>query len=890
INRSDMAVSFQIGDVFNSFEEFEAKLKQYQQENFVVFVKEFCSKVKSLDLTHKNHPVDEKTAAVYPENRRPVITETVKAMAGAKITRKNLRHFISESQGICMLPQDVYNMSRRMNVCDKSDSEGVEELLRVIRDQGGHTKFGMNESGEFEFVLFVTAEMKNDLLRFPDILVMDVTYKVNKYLYPLVNVMCVDAEGGGRPVLHGFIRSESCVSVIACLDFLKSIMSDALCAPSVFFLDKDLSEIAAVRETFPEALVRLCSFHTATAVKRALQKQNLSSQQAAEILTYFKEQRDTRSQEKYEDILNSIRQNAPDETVRYFETNWWSKADIWAAHTRLHLQTLHVTTTNHVESYHSKIKQTLSLHTRLTDCMKTLLDHDADLVRTKDIKTHLHNISHSYNVKHADPQLEKIINSLTSFSGKLVTEQYNLAMTVKYTHTPLASSSDNSFQITGETLTRNTYTLSPSSCDCEFFSNFNLPCRHVFSLRNFLKQPLYSYDLLSNSRFLKTEQVHTDNTPSTPHATDIVSSRRSARTQEGRYRIVSAVTSRLNAVFHVMGENCFNHRMEQLEQFLELVTEDKNFCILEVTGSDNQTDIETLTQPSTSTSNACVSAETVTLLDNPVSETVTVVEIDMSENEFLTQSDQTGFSRTSRSEHSVQTLTNNDRTGLNTTENCPDLTQTNIDMTGRGMTETMTFTCPDLTQTQTDIDMTETLTVSVTDQTETRTAAPPDDCDRPGFSGVKLPKVKVRGRPRKAQAFTRQHKKKVQMTKKGVNSTDTSRDDQQKWTAIDMTDHSTAAVDKDCTVTLSTVSASVSVSPIHDESVCDSCGLNELDKDACMEGKLVWVQCTRCERKYHRQCLSPDMRVANYVCYFCLPGVVREMKSVLDDCFHNSSL
>ena len=50
--------------------------------------------------------------------------------------------------------------------------------------------------------------MKKDLMPFPDIRVMDATYKVNKYLNPHVNVMCVDAEDEGRPVMHGCFVSE----------------------------------------------------------------------------------------------------------------------------------------------------------------------------------------------------------------------------------------------------------------------------------------------------------------------------------------------------------------------------------------------------------------------------------------------------------------------------------------------------------------------------------------------------------------------------------------------------------------------------------------------------------------------------------------------------------
>ena len=762
------------------------------------------------------------TAAVYPENRRAEVTETLKALTTAHVPRKNIRKYIADSQGIDMLPQDVYNLTRKLSVCHGTDSEGVEDVLKGIRDEGGCTKFGVNESGEFQYVLFMTSDMKKDLMRFPDILVMDATYKVNKYLYPLVNVMCVDAEGEGRPVMHGFVVSENRANAGACLNFLKSVMIDASFAPAVFFVDKDLSEIAAVHDIFPEAFVRLCSFHTSTAVKRALKNHGLSSQQLEVMLSLFKEQRDTRSAEKYHEITYKIRQDAPDKTVRYFETNWWNQPDMWAAHTRLHLQTLHLTTTNHVESYHSKIKHTLNPHTRLTDCIKTLLDHDADLVRTKDIKSHLHSISHSYNVRHTDPQLENIINQLTDFSGRLVVEQYRLAKTVSYTHTSFATASSSPtsqshmYKVSSYTAQQNIYTASTSSCNCEFFSSFNLPCRHIFSLRLYLGQTLYTSDLLANSRFLRTEQTDRDRTPNSPHATDILPTRHAAHTQEGRYRIVSAVTKRLNGVFQVMGEACFKHRMEQLEQFLQLVAADKQFCILEVTGS------ETMTPPNT---------DTVPPTD------------------------------------------------LDTTETMP-LTDLN-----------MIDTVP-----PTDLDTTEAVTVGNTDKTETvlQTAVVTTETEN-HFGTVKLPKVKVRGRPRNVQAFTRQGKRRWN-TQQTVRETAPCSDIKRKVLKEDITEDNHVAKTDDMVLTDCETPAAIGCDRVSlnvcesvDATLCYACGKKDVAQDQCEEESVIRVQCKQCPRSFHKCCLSSAIRVKNFVCMFCLPAVIKEMKGVLDDCTHNMS-
>ena len=62
---------------------------------------------------------------------------------------------------------------------------------------------------------------------------------------------------------------------------------------SVFLVDKDFSEIAAIWECFPDMPVSDCAFHASTAVRKALLKRGLSSQYVERILHYFIEQRDT---------------------------------------------------------------------------------------------------------------------------------------------------------------------------------------------------------------------------------------------------------------------------------------------------------------------------------------------------------------------------------------------------------------------------------------------------------------------------------------------------------------------------------------------------------------------------------------------------------------------
>ncbi|GFO17004.1 hypothetical protein PoB_004350900 [Plakobranchus ocellatus] len=82
----------------------------------------------------------------------------------------------------------------------------------------------------------------------------------------------------------------------------------------VFFVDTDFAEIAAIHETFTDAVVRFYSFHASTAVKRAFTSHGLSSQLVYIQMTNLKKQRDTRSHKRFQELCDTMRRDEPVKT------------------------------------------------------------------------------------------------------------------------------------------------------------------------------------------------------------------------------------------------------------------------------------------------------------------------------------------------------------------------------------------------------------------------------------------------------------------------------------------------------------------------------------------------------------------------------------------------
>jgi hypothetical protein len=68
--------------------------------------------------------------------------------------------------------------------------------------------------------------------------------------------MVVDGEGRGIPVLHGFVKNKDMESISFCLQLLLKECDASLI--KCFVVDKDMAEISALNDLFPNVPVSLC--------------------------------------------------------------------------------------------------------------------------------------------------------------------------------------------------------------------------------------------------------------------------------------------------------------------------------------------------------------------------------------------------------------------------------------------------------------------------------------------------------------------------------------------------------------------------------------------------------------------------------------------------------
>ena len=75
--------------------------------------------------------------------------------------------------------------------------------------------------------------------------------------------------GWMKVAVHAFIRHEDKTILGICLNFLVDHYDSS--ETCTIFVDKDLSEVVAIKSSMPQVEISLCHFHMKQAIKRAFQ-------------------------------------------------------------------------------------------------------------------------------------------------------------------------------------------------------------------------------------------------------------------------------------------------------------------------------------------------------------------------------------------------------------------------------------------------------------------------------------------------------------------------------------------------------------------------------------------------------------------------------------------
>ena len=111
-----------------------------------------------------------------------------------------------------------------------------------------------------------TSAMTKSMLKFPEVILMDSTYRCKNRKMPLSLIMVMDGNGRGQIVAHALLKNERQETLKSFLSTFQELNATAIQA-KVFLVEKDFNEMAVLGSLWPESEIFLCLWHVLRAFK-----------------------------------------------------------------------------------------------------------------------------------------------------------------------------------------------------------------------------------------------------------------------------------------------------------------------------------------------------------------------------------------------------------------------------------------------------------------------------------------------------------------------------------------------------------------------------------------------------------------------------------------------
>ncbi|CAG8773346.1 23082_t:CDS:2, partial [Racocetra persica] len=360
--------------------------------------------------------------------------------------------------------KDVYNTL----TCQARDRikglSQVAELLNNLQNKKEYTVTYSVNNNRLHSLFFTISNSLTAFKRYPEIVLMDSTYKTNHFGMPLLLNSGFDAMGSTFLIASGLISNET---------QLKQIAGDATINQiQTILTDKDLAMLSSVRNELSHANYQLCIWH----LEQNLIK-NLTGKLSNRFLAFSKDFKVTMMQntkEMFETSWNHLLIEYP-EVESYMNEQWKPFTYMWAYCFTNKNTNYGIRTTQRSEASNAHLKRLLG-----------------------------------YTIP-----LPELINALDKLSYQQLQQQYNLAKIKNYS----IKKQDNLFKVYYENNHKHTVHQTDTIlvCSCDYTIQFSLPCRHIIALY-IVNQKKISIDYIgerwivdTNDRVQFRQQIITSN-------------------------------------------------------------------------------------------------------------------------------------------------------------------------------------------------------------------------------------------------------------------------------------------------------------------------------------------------------------------------------------------
>ena len=318
---------------------------------------------------------------------------------------------------------------------------------------------------------------------YPELLMIDATYKLNDLQMPLYVLMIVDGNGESEIIALWLTQCEDKETLRALMNELKK--NENWSSIECIMSDKDMTERDVLIEHLPNAKLLICLFHTLRSMRREISSEKLGISQAERMmcLEILNKMAYTQDDDEYARLHEQLQQCAPRPVLEYFNSNWHDIREQWVDGLKNANCNFMNRTNNRVESINQKLKMVVTRYSGITkffqDLMKCLLSMATERGRRAIEATVKRQVSSSSN-----PILNQYMALLTPYAFEFLKSQLTFSQKVKF----VGDVDDE----TCEFMSKNRKIATKVDCSCGVVSAMRLPCCHVLFMRR--RKVISEYD------------------------------------------------------------------------------------------------------------------------------------------------------------------------------------------------------------------------------------------------------------------------------------------------------------------------------------------------------------------------------------------------------------
>ncbi|XP_065325104.1 uncharacterized protein LOC135931745 [Gordionus sp. m RMFG-2023] len=261
-----------------------------------------------------------------------------------------------QQKGVYTTNRDLYNIKKKI-LYQPGDSE-LLDVFNLLKNLNPNNIIKIvSENNALHGIYYQTPNMKDYFIAFPEILLVDATYKLNYYQMPVFTLFVIDGEEQTRFAAIWIVKSENYLIVKNMCDLFKSY-NDNNNKIKVIIADKDFADRHAYREAFPMASLEICTFHVQQTFIREItvKKRNINSTQVKVVLNLLKKNDLHQNRGTLlGNIYSLMALNFPD-VEEYFNNNWHNIRHEWSYPWRCKTTNFSIYTNNRTESMNRVLK------------------------------------------------------------------------------------------------------------------------------------------------------------------------------------------------------------------------------------------------------------------------------------------------------------------------------------------------------------------------------------------------------------------------------------------------------------------------------------------------------------------------------------------------------